>query len=111
MVEKVKQEGRVAEIPDQLFMKLGETWDRCCDEFGIAKVTDIRNILHASSCSKCPVRSACERLWWEVDSGFYHRLTMAEYRQISQRFFRLKQERNRILEKRGFALPLPRKPA
>jgi len=101
MVDKLKQEGRVADIPDPLLGKLGEAWDRCCDELGIAKVTDITDILHSTSCSKCPVRGRCERLWALANREYYHRLTMTEYRQFSQRLYRLKQERDRLLEKRG----------
>lgn len=85
-----QREGVMAEIQDPLVLNLGKERDRCCDELGV------------DGCSQCAVRVKCLRLWQEIcsDIAVIHNLSLTEYRQLSQKFYMLRQERNQILRKR-----------
>jgi hypothetical protein len=96
---KLEREGvRQEEAGDPLVEALGKERDQCCEEMGIPP-SDIIEL--ASGCDRCPVERKCKQLWGIVVNSITHNLSLAEYRRLSQKFYMLKQERNRILEKRS----------
>lgn len=84
-----KREGVLtSSIQDPLLQKLSEELDRCCSELGVL------------GCEQCPgtVRSKCFQLWLERSSNSKNlTLTLTDYRRFSQKFNRLKQERDQLL--------------
>jgi hypothetical protein len=81
---RLKREGVLPEIDDPLVMDLAEAWVKCCDELGVP------------GCGICPVSKKCQRLAAELED-LDHALGLTEYRQFSQKFNQLKQERDHIL--------------
>lgn len=79
------------ETDDLLVLELAKAWIKCCDELGVL------------GCEICPVSKKCQRLAVEVADTAAHAFSLTEYRQFSQKFNRLKQERDQLLP--------PRKPA
>jgi len=95
---KLQREGMAPAPDDPLVLKLAESWDKCGDELG--------NL----GCDGCPVEKKCGRLWNKVVETVDHSLSLAEYRKLSQEFYFLKQERDRILASNGITPPSPDKP-
>jgi len=79
---------------DPLVFALAKQLRQCGDELGVA------------GCACCPVAVAgrCRRLWREVEKHISRNLGLREFRQYSQRFHTLREERNCILARRGTKL-------
>lgn len=82
--------GRQAEPPapeeqDPLSIALGEAICKCSEEMG-----------GVMGCFCCPVYKKCERLWVDIN-----KITLTDYRHLTQKFDSLKQERDCLLAKRG----------
>jgi hypothetical protein len=95
--------GDVAQIDDSLVQELGRKQDQCCDEMeGF-----IRCPPGSKGCDLCPVKGKCQRLWSEIENVFPHTLKLKGFRQYSQKFHQIKEERNCILARRGIKLAQP----
>jgi len=78
--------------PPLLVEALGKARDKCYEELDMVGYT--------KGCDRCPVREKCCRLWrLEVEEAVGE-LNLTEYRRLDQKFYSLKLERDRILEKR-----------
>lgn len=73
------------ETDDLLVLELAKAWIKCCDELGVL------------GCEICPVSKKCQRLAAEIADATDHTFSLTEYRQYSQKFSLLKQERDRLL--------------
>lgn len=103
-----QREGMLLGEQDPLYLALAEARDRCCDEVGYE---DNDGDFISPRKPRCPVRDKCRRLWHAVEDSNTHNLSMTGYRQLSQKFYTLKLERDRLLVKRGEAPLSAHKPA
>lgn len=90
------------EATDPLLQALGKERDRCCDELGIPPCPSIKRL--SLSSDRCPVKRKCHRLWGMAANLGPCNLTLKQYRQFSQKFYALKQERDRILQQKSVKL-------
>jgi hypothetical protein len=88
-VKRLKREGvRQEDTGAPLLQAIAGRLDQCSDDLGIF------------GCLLCPVQNKCYSLWREVVSAsIAHFLKAREFKQYSQRFYLLKEERNRIIER------------
>lgn len=82
---RLKREGILPSTDDPLVLELVKSWDKCSEELGVL------------GCGICPVSKKCQRLAAEVADITDHNLSLTEYRQYSQKFYALKQERDHLL--------------
>ena len=82
---RLQREGILPETDDPLVLELAKAWIKCCDELGVL------------GCGICPVSKKCQRLAAEIEDATDHTFNLTEYRQLSQRFYALKQERDKKL--------------
>ena len=88
---RLQREVALPETDDPLVLELAKAWVKCCDELGIL------------GCGICPVSKKCQRLAAEIADATDHAFSLTEYRQYSQKFALLKQERDRLLPPRKLA--------
>jgi hypothetical protein len=79
---------------DLLMLALYREAHKCSDELGV------------TGCDGCSVKVECYRLWRTIENFGADSLNLTQYRQFSQQFYILRQERNQIFEKRG-RIPTP----
>jgi hypothetical protein len=93
---RIQREGILPDLEDPLVIALSKTLFTCCDEVGYEADVNTSDLLRP----RCPVRVKCYRLWQQIGGKDGRGLTFAEYRQLSQKFYQLKQERDFLLGQR-----------
>ena len=84
----IKRQGSTTEIRDPLVIALAEQLDLCSRELDVKTGK-------AFGCDRCPVKQKCCGLWnKEVEGKLGCYLRPYEFRVLSQRFYKLKLERD-----------------